>query len=74
VIRGQRKIVLSVRKNKELEVDMRRDPGWLHARQFPELVLTTKKSILIVGHRREIVCKNQVIAMGYGLVCASRWG
>ena len=34
-------------------------------RQFPQVVLTMKKSILIVGHKLEIVCKNLVIANGY---------
>lgn len=40
---------------------------FLGSRQFPLVVLTMKKSILIVGHELEIVWKNQVIAVGYSL-------
>jgi hypothetical protein len=42
-------------------------------RQFPLAVLTMKKSILIVGHKLEIVWKNLVIATGYSLnLCVPR--
>ena len=42
-------------------------PRSLGKRQFPLVVLTMKKSILIVGHELENVWKNQVIAVGYSL-------